>query len=134
MKLYIRIKDGQPFEHPILEDNFQEAFPSIDTNNLPPEFAEFKRIDLPSLKRYEIYEGVSYEWVGSIVTDIHHIRQMSEDEKYDLQKSVKDAWVIHGFPSWVFDEENCRFKPPIPMPIDENKYKWDEPSLSWIKI
>ena len=30
MRLFIQIRDGQPFEHPIIEDNFREAFPDID--------------------------------------------------------------------------------------------------------
>jgi len=44
MNLYIQIKNGQPFEHPIFEDNFIEAFPDADINNLPSEFAKFRRI------------------------------------------------------------------------------------------
>ena len=44
MELYIQIRNGQPFEHPILGDNFRQAFPKIDVSNLPPEFAKFERI------------------------------------------------------------------------------------------
>jgi len=46
MNFYIQIKDGQPFEHPILEDNILAAFPDVDINNLPPELAKFKRIPM----------------------------------------------------------------------------------------
>jgi hypothetical protein len=46
MNLYIQIKDGQPFEHPIFEDNFIQAFPNVDINNLPLEFAKFRRIPI----------------------------------------------------------------------------------------
>lgn len=44
MNLYIQIRNGQTFHHPIFEDNFIQAFPDIDINNLPPEFARFRRI------------------------------------------------------------------------------------------
>ena len=44
MELFIRVKDGQAFEHPILGDNFRQAFPNINVNNLPSEFARFERI------------------------------------------------------------------------------------------
>ena len=60
MKLYIRIKDGQTFEHPIFEDNFREAFPDVDVDNLPDEFAHFERVAPPTLGVYEVYEGTSY--------------------------------------------------------------------------
>jgi hypothetical protein len=35
------------------------------------------------------------------------------------------------YPSWSLDS-NFDWKPPTPMPVDENKYVWDESSLSWI--
>ena len=41
MELFIRIKDGEPFEHPIFGDNFRAAFPDIDSDNLPPDFVRF---------------------------------------------------------------------------------------------
>ena len=44
MELYIQIRNGQPFEHPIFGDNFRQAFPGIDVDNLPPEFAVFQRV------------------------------------------------------------------------------------------
>ena len=57
MELYIQIVDGQPINHPIVEDNFKQAFPNIDTSNLPPEFARFVRIARPTIGDFEIYEG-----------------------------------------------------------------------------
>ena len=44
MELFIRLVNGEPFEHPIMGDNFREAFPHIDTDNLPSEFARFLRV------------------------------------------------------------------------------------------
>ena len=55
MDLIIRVKDGQPFEHPIFLDNFVQAFPDVDVNNLPPEFAKFTRYPAPQLGPYEVY-------------------------------------------------------------------------------
>ena len=38
-------------------------------------------------------------------------------------------------PSWVFDEDTCRWKPPIDRPEDGLKlFKWDEPSVSWKEV
>ena len=88
MELYIQIRDGQPFEHPILGSNFKENFSHIDTNNLPNDFARFERIAIPEAKEYEIYERTTYQWSGNVVTDVHHFRPMNDAEKaiFDEEK------------------------------------------------
>ena len=135
MELYIRIKDGQPFEHPILGDNFRQAFPTIDTNNLPLEFARFERISPPTAGVYEVYEGLTYEWVDGIVKDTHHVRPMTDQEKQAKQDAVKDAWAAGpNYVSWVFDEATCSFKPPIPYPDDGKRFRWNEALIAWIEI
>lgn len=136
MRLFIRIKDGQPFEHPIMEDNFRLAFPDIDLDNLPSEFAEFIRIGPPSyVGPYERYDGVTYEWDGNKVKDFHHIYQFTEDEKIAKQNAVKQDWALNSsFSSWVFNEELCTFEPPVPMPSDGKNYRWDETTSSWIEV
>lgn len=99
MNLYIQIRDGQPYEHPIMEDNFVAAFPNVDLVNLPPEFARFERVPQPVWGEYEVYEGARYEWVDGVVKDVHVVRPMTEQERtaYDehlLQlrmEALKDA-------------------------------------------
>lgn len=135
MNLYIQIKDGKPFEHPIFEDNFQQAFPDVDLNNLPSWVARFERIEPPVLSTYEIYEGVTYKFDGNVVKDVHHVRTMTSEEKIAKQQEIKDYWSKNGFASWIFNEELCAFMPPIPMPNDienhHNFYIWDELTTSW---
>jgi hypothetical protein len=95
MKLFIQIKDGLPFGHPILETNFIQAFPNIDVNNLPAEFAIFERVPQPNTQLYEIYDKVTYEWVDGIVKDVHHFKPMTEEQrnKYDeLEAEKLAAW------------------------------------------
>ena len=75
MDLFIQIRDGQPHEHPILGDNFRQAFPHIDTDNLPPEFAKFVRMPPPELKEGEVILGVSYAWDGDVVKDVWQVGQ-----------------------------------------------------------
>ncbi len=38
------------------------------------------------------------------------------------------------FPSWIFDENTCRWQPPISKPNDGNPYKWDEDTTSWVIV
>lgn len=134
MELFIQIRNGQPFEHPILGDNFREAFPGIDTNNLPPEFARFERIEQPQYGPYDILTGPSYEWVDGIVKDVWSVRPMTQQEKSAKQESVKADWNKYGFASWLFDEDKCIFIPLIPYPTDGKRYSWDEASISWIEV
>jgi hypothetical protein len=81
LELYIQIRDGQPHEHPIFADNFREAFPDVDTENLPDTFAKFIRVDAPVPDTYEVYEGVTYQWVDGVVKDVHNVRPMTEEER-----------------------------------------------------
>jgi len=81
MELYIQIKNGQPFGHPILEDNFQQAFPQIDVNNLPAEFARFERVEQPNTAGPFQIEEVAYQWVDGVVKDVWTAREMTGAER-----------------------------------------------------
>jgi hypothetical protein len=81
LELYIQIRNGQPHEHPIFADNFREAFPDVDTENLPDTFAKFIRVDQPAIDIYEVYEGVTYQWFDDVVKDVHSVRPMTEEER-----------------------------------------------------
>ena len=89
LELYIQIRDGQPHEHPIFADNFRQAFPDVDVNSLPLDrFAKFIRVAQPALDTYEVYEGVTYQWVDGVVKDVHSVRQMTDEER-----AAKDAEI-----------------------------------------
>ena len=97
MNLYIQIKNSQPFEHPIFEDNILAAFPDVDINNLPPEFARFRRISMEEcgltnddpLKKivitgYRLANDDFWEDVWEIVD-----RNENEIEAYQQNQSAK---------------------------------------------
>ena len=109
MQLFIQIKNGVPFEHPIFENNFRQAFPDVDLNNLPPEFARFERVERRRLGPYEVYEGVTYEMVDGVYKDVHQIRAMSEEEK--AQKIALMQSLEHP-EGWVFSHDKCDWVPP----------------------
>ena len=133
MQLYIRIKNGQPFEHPIFSDNFEAAFPHIDTDNLPSDFSRFERVDPPVIGVYEVYEGVVYQQVGDVYKDVHQVRDMTSDEISAKKQSVKDEWRdTLNWSSWTFNEETCCYDPPVPVPDEDALYRWDEDTTSWV--
>lgn len=51
---------------------------------------------------------------------------------YDSQR---DAFIPpKQFPSWVFDEDTCRWNAPISMPNDGKIYFWNEDSKNWQEV
>ena len=49
--------------------------------------------------------------------------------------STRDAFIApKTYPSWVLDEDTCRWEAPTPMPTDPpegQQYRWDEDTTSW---
>lgn len=95
MKLFIQIVNGQPINHPIFEDNFKEAFPHIDVDNLPPEYVRFERIECPKNAGLFEVDEVRYEWGGDVVKDVWSVRPMTEVEKNEYLKSRSELAMRH---------------------------------------
>ena len=137
MELFIRIKDGQPFEHPIFGENFREAFPHVDVNNLPPEFARFERVQPPVWGPYYKNQRVQYErGVDGVYRDVWYCDTMTTEEVKAKQDEIKAQWAasVDTPKSWVFDEALCAFKAPVAYPTDGKIYQWDEPTVSWVEV
>ena len=55
-----------------------------------------------------------------------------EDYTYD---QTRDAFIPpKPFPSWLLNEDTCRWDAPIPRPDDGKRYSWDEDTTSWREI
>jgi len=49
--------------------------------------------------------------------------------------ATRDAFIPQQpYASWLLDETTCLWNAPIPMPTDDKKYRWDEPTLAWIEV
>ena len=135
MNLYIRIVDGQPFEHPILEENMHSAFPEINLEDLPDNFARFVRVAPPAIGPYEKNQTVSYELKDGVFTDVFSVEQMTAEEKTTKQQAVQADWEANeNFSSWVFNAETCMYEAPTAKPDEENMYVWRESDLSWVLV
>ena len=120
MRLFIQIRDGQPYEHPIMFDNFVQAFPDVDINNLPPEFANFERVREPRECGPLQVEELSYQWVGDIVKDVWTVRDLVGEERETriqeqtvfingvLEKKKQDATELISVS--VIDEEKIMWQ------------------------
>ena len=130
--LYIKIVDGKPFEHPITGDNLELVFPGIDLENLPEGFAKFQRIPQPIPGVYELVEDCTYETNESgTVYDAWVVRSMTAAEIAAKKSLVQQSFASLGYTSWTFNEELCKFEPPVEYPTDGNPYVWDQETISW---
>jgi hypothetical protein len=51
---------------------------------------------------------------------------------YDQANDV--FYAPQPYPSWILNNITWTWEAPIPMPVDEKIYQWDEPTVSWIEI
>ena len=52
--------------------------------------------------------------------------------KYD---QAKDAFIApQPYPSWLLDDDTCKWNAPTPYPDDDKMYNWDEDTTSWKEI
>jgi hypothetical protein len=136
-ELYIKMVNGRPVDHPMLRSNIESAFPEVDFDNLPDWLARFERVQKPRAGIYEIVNGPVYVVDGNIVRDHWILRQMTEDEKLIKQNRVRQSFTADNngrASTWVFDEEQCCFLPPVPYPADMGAYEWSEPGQTWIPV
>jgi hypothetical protein len=51
---------------------------------------------------------------------------------------TRDAFIAPTpFPSWVLDEDTCRYEAPIPYPdglLKGETYTWDEETINWVLV
>lgn len=140
MELIIELIDGRPINHPIAMDNFVQAFPHIDVNNLPENYARFERVIRPLVGVYEKVdpEEPSYEFVAGIWKDVWRVRRMTANEITAKQTFIKNLWLnspnYSEYTAWVFNETTCEYEPPIPRPIDNKEYFWQGTTSSWVEV
>jgi hypothetical protein len=94
-----------------------------DIQNL--EFPESESIGvsfLTSLFNYSLWKQTSYN-------SSFRANYATIDGWYD---PVKDVFIPRKpFPSWVLNETTVKWEAPIPYPVDDNDYYWDETSGNW---
>lgn len=133
MNLYIKLSNNKPIDHPYTEENLRSAYPDVDLENLPPDWAKFIRVQRPKLGPYEVAE-VFYEWDGDVIKDTWYVYPMSDEEKKAKQERVKQSWKEDNGPeNWIFDEERCVHVPPVPMPTDGKPYIWVQDANAWVE-
>jgi hypothetical protein len=76
--------------------------------------------------------GDSFRWVQTSYNNNFRKNYAGKGYTYD---KTRDAFISpQPFPSWLLDEDTCRWDAPTPMPDDGKMYEWDEDTTSWKEI
>jgi len=87
---------------------------------------------LTKLTGYPVWKQTSYNTIGGV-----HNNNGTPFRKnhagigytYDEQR---DAFIPpKPFNSWILNEDTCLWNAPVAKPEDNNKYSWNEKTLSW---
>lgn len=132
--LYIKIKNGLPVDHPLTESNLRLVDSNFDESLANGAYIKFERsIFTEAIGVYEVCESFYYI-DNDVVKEKFVVRPMTIDEKTKKQSIEKERWSVNGYPSWIFDENFCVFKPPVEYPNDGKKYVWDENTTLWVEV
>jgi len=76
--------------------------------------------------------GDSFRWVQTSYNNNFRKNYAGVGYTYD---KTRDAFISpQPFPSWLLDEDTCRWEAPTPMPDDGKMYVWDEDTTSWVIV
>jgi hypothetical protein len=87
---------------------------------------------LTKLTGYPVWKQTSYNTHGG-VHDNNGIplRKNHAGIGYTYDET-RDAFIApKPFNSWILNEDTCLWNAPVAKPIDDNKYSWNEQTLSW---
>jgi len=78
------------------------------------------------------WKQTSYNTVGGV----HSLRGIPFRKNHAgigyVYDSQRDAFIPpKTYNSWILNESTCNWDAPVAMPIDDNKYKWNEEILNW---
>ena len=87
---------------------------------------------LTKLTGYPVWKQTSYNTHGGVHDNGGTpLRKNHAGIGYTYDET-RDAFIPPKlFNSWILNEDTCLWNAPVAMPIDDNKYKWNEQTLSW---
>jgi hypothetical protein len=87
---------------------------------------------LTKLTGWAIWKQTSYNTVAGIHTKGGIPFRKNHAGKGFTYDEDRDAFIPpKSYPSWILNENTCLWEAPVAMPINDNKYSWNEQTLSW---
>ncbi len=87
---------------------------------------------LTKLTGYPVWKQTSYNTNGGVHSSGGTpLRKNHAGIGYTYDED-RDAFIPKKpFNSWILNEDTCLWNAPVAYPQDDNKYKWNEQTLSW---
>jgi hypothetical protein len=87
---------------------------------------------LTKLTGYPVWKQTSYNTQGGVHSSGGTpLRKNHAGIGYTYDET-RDAFIApKSFNSWILNEDTCLWNAPVAYPQDDNKYKWNEQTLSW---
>ena len=83
---------------------------------------------------YNTRGGVHYAPNSSTPDGGIALRKNYAGRGYTYDKT-RDAFIpLKPYPSWILNEDTCLWDAPTPKPDDDNYYRWNEDTTSWVEI
>lgn len=107
----------------------------LDQNNIVTEvIVGIDEDELIDGKNPEIWYGEFRGQACKRTSYNGNIRKNYAGKGYYYDESRNAFIPPQPFASWTLNEETCNWQPPVPMPVDENEYSWNEETQSWDQI
>jgi len=87
---------------------------------------------LTKLTGYPVWKQTSYNTHGGVHSSGGTpLRKNHAGIGYTYDETI-DAFIPpKPFNSWILNEDTCIWNSPVAMPIDDNRYTWNESTLTW---
>lgn len=73
--------------------------------------------------------GAETSWKQTSYNSTFRKHFAGTDYEYNIDL---DAFISpKPFPSWILNEDTCRWEAPVPYPNDDQLYVWNEDTTSW---
>jgi len=87
---------------------------------------------LTKLTGYPVWKQTSYNTIGGIHTKGGTPFRKNHAGIGYIYDEDRDAFIPKKpFNSWILNEDTCLWNSPVARPQDDNKYTWNESTLTW---
>jgi hypothetical protein len=87
---------------------------------------------LTKLTGYPVWKQTSYNTHGGVHTNGGTPLRKNFAGIGMTYDEDRDAFIPKKpFNSWILNETTCLWEAPVAMPVDDNKYTWNEATISW---
>ena len=117
-------------------------FAQLDENNVVLQIVVVNNDELTAPDGAE-YEGKGIDFCKALFGADTIWKQTSYNKKFRKNyagigftyNADLDAFVPPSpYDSWILNVETAQWEPPIKYPVDGKRYRWDEPTTSWVEF